>query len=60
MANDRHLNRLNERAEDAGSYLANIHTEVKAILADSYQERQARSEYENLEENFTKLMNRYK
>ncbi|XP_067944025.1 uncharacterized protein [Watersipora subatra] len=60
MANDRHLNRLNDRAEDADSYLLDIRQEVKAILGDDYYERQARTEYENLSENFIKLMKRHK
>lgn len=60
MANDRHLNRLNEKAEDAGSYLATIHIEVRALLGDDYYERQARSELQNLEENFHKMLKHYR
>lgn len=60
MANDRHMNRLNERAEDAGSYLADIQTEIKAILGEDYYEKQARTNYENLAENFVKVMKQYR
>ncbi|KAF6023187.1 hypothetical protein EB796_018520 [Bugula neritina] len=59
MANDRHLVRLNDKAEDAGSYLTVIHEEIRSLLGEDYYERPARTDYQNLEENFHKTMKRY-
>jgi len=59
MANDRHLVRLNDKAEDAGSYLTVIHEEIRNLLGEDYYERPARTDYQNLEENFHKTMKRY-
>lgn len=59
-ANDRHLNRLNEKAEDAGTYLLKVSVEVKDILGDDYYEKQAKSDYENLQDNFTKVMSMHR
>ena len=60
MANDRHLNRVNERAEDAGTYLVGIDKEVRELLGEDYYERQARTAYQILEENFAKMVKRHK
>ena len=60
MANDRHLNRVNERAEDAGTYLIGIDKEVRELLGEDYYERQARTAYQILEENFAKMVKRHK
>ena len=59
MANDRHLNRVNERAEDAGTYLIGIDKEVRELLGEDYYERQARTAYQILEENFAKMVKRH-
>lgn len=60
VANDRHLNRVNERAEDAGTYLADIDVHIRQMLGEDYYERQARTAYQILEENFDKVVKRHK
>lgn len=60
MANDRHLNRVNERAEDAGTYLADIDKHVRDLLGEDYYERQARTAYQILEENFAKMVKKHR
>lgn len=60
MANDRHLTRLNEKADDAGSILDNLHMELKAVLADGYQTKPTITDYQNLQNNFDLLCAHYR
>ncbi|XP_067949062.1 uncharacterized protein [Watersipora subatra] len=59
MANDRQLTRLNEKAEDSGSILDNLHAELKKTMDSDYQSKQAISDYKNLENNFKVFCNQY-
>ena len=60
MANDRHLTRLNEKAEDAGTILDGLHDELKVVMDVDYQSKQAITDYENLENNFRVFCTKYK
>jgi len=57
MANDRHLTRLNERAEDAGSVLLRLNDALLAAMTDSYVEVPSKHLYYNLEMNFEAFIN---
>lgn len=60
MANDRHLTRLNEKAEDAGSILDNLHGELKDAMGSEYHSRQATTDYQNLKTNFDVFCEQYR
>ena len=60
MANDRHLTRVNEKAEDAGNILEGLHDILRDTMDTEYQSRQTITSYQNLQNNFEVFCTQYR